>query len=595
MHDDDKESEDEPAEPAPDGARDEGADLREVSEEKLEQILAAHATWVQTERKEGTQADLSRCNLQKRSFQRANLRRANLQGAILNRADLQGARLGEANLQGANLFRANLQGANLFRANLQGAYLRSTTFDRLIATAGAEPTTDLEAADLSHADLRDADLSDARLSNVIGLLADKLAGANLSNAKLPEDIAKFEALDHVAEISRHARNNFLAVLGACVFSWLTIATTTDVALLTNRAETALPVIGTEVPIAGFYWAAPPILLALFLYLHLYLQRMWTGLATLPAVFPDGHTLDRRAYPWLLTSLVNAHVPLLRTRRPPFSRLMVFLSIVVAWLLVPATLGLFWLRYLPRHDWFWTSAQILFLALSIALAAAFYWRARATLRGHEPPDFVWRQAWKRTATFACGGLFLVSAAAGLTISLGAIEGDAPLESGKVDLRGPATWVPYAFDRMGYRSSLHLVGEELSVKPDNWTGQYNSLELSIQLRQIKPVRLRRINLRYALAMGAFLVGVDLTLVNLEGANLSGASLHAADLQGAILQSANLKGANLQWTNFKGADLRGADLTGANHLNREQLDEACGDEKTELSDYFADYEMKPCPEPE
>ena len=88
-----------------------------------------------------------------------------------------------------------------------------------------------------------------------GLLADKLAGANLSNAKLPEDIAKFEALDHVAEISKHARNNFLAVLGACVFSWLTIATTTDAALLANRSETALPIIGAKIPIAGFYWAA----------------------------------------------------------------------------------------------------------------------------------------------------------------------------------------------------------------------------------------------------------------------------------------------------------------------------------------------------
>ncbi len=147
-------------------------------------------------------------------------------------------------------------------------------------------------------------------------------------------------------------------------------------------------------------------------------------------------------------------------------------------------------------------------------------------------------------------------------------------------------------MGYRSSLRLVNEEVSVKPDNWTGRYEAAQLSIQLRQITPARLRHMDLRYALAMGAFLVRADLALVNLEGANLSGASLHAADLQGSILQSANLKGAILQWAKLKGADLSGADFTGATYLSQAQLDGACGDDKTKLPDYLADYQMKPCP---
>ncbi len=206
--------------------------------------------------------------------------------------------------------------------------------------------------------------------------------------------------------------------------------------------------------------------------------------------------------------------------------------------------------------------------------------------------MWRQAWKRAATFAYGGLFLVSAAAGITISLGAIDGDAPRRLGKVVLGGAETWVPYAFDRMGYRSSLRLVGEELSVKPDTWIERYDSMQLSIQIRQITPARLRHMDLRYALAMGAFLVRADLTLVNLEGANLSGASLQGADLWGSILQSANLKEANLQWANLKGANLSGANLTDAKNLTREQLDEACGDDKTKLPKSLEDYEMKPCP---
>ncbi len=40
--DDDKESEDAAAEPTPDAAQEEGAKLREVSEDELKRILAAH-------------------------------------------------------------------------------------------------------------------------------------------------------------------------------------------------------------------------------------------------------------------------------------------------------------------------------------------------------------------------------------------------------------------------------------------------------------------------------------------------------------------------------------------------------------------------
>ncbi len=64
MDDDDKKSEDEAAEPAPDAAQEKGAELREVSEDELKRILAAHETWVKTGGEKGKQADLSRTDLQ---------------------------------------------------------------------------------------------------------------------------------------------------------------------------------------------------------------------------------------------------------------------------------------------------------------------------------------------------------------------------------------------------------------------------------------------------------------------------------------------------------------------------------------------------
>jgi hypothetical protein len=78
-----------------------------------------------------------------------------------------------------------------------------------------------------------------------------------------------------------------------VYTCLTIATTTDPLLLTNSISSPLPIIRTEIPIAGFFWVAPLILLSFYLYFHIYLQRLWETLADLPAVFPDGSRLDKR--------------------------------------------------------------------------------------------------------------------------------------------------------------------------------------------------------------------------------------------------------------------------------------------------------------
>ena len=696
----------------------EGWRLREVSEEELKQILAAHGLWLASDGKDYERADLTEINLQGANLEGAYLMDANLQGAYLMDANLQGANLGAANLEGAylmdanlrqailwganlweaNLGGANLQGANLGRANLQkatlfganlqgailpranlgeanfqganlrganlsgadlqgadlsgaelqgadlrganltGAILRKAVFEGEIEreTSGEEsgnqkPEMKFLAADLTDADLRNADLRDAKLSRVFGLLPGKLAGANLSNAKVPEGIAKFEGLKRIEEISKTARNIFLGVIGGCVFSWLTVATTTDAALLTNSATTPLPIIQTKVPIAGFYWAAPLILLSLYIYLHLYLQRLWEGMASLPAIFTDGRTLDERAYPWLLSGLVRAHVPLLTKKRPQFSRLQVRLSVVAGWVLVPATLALLWLRYLPRHEWLGTIEQIVLLVLAAVFGVAFYRRSRATLRGHEWIDLSWKTMFKRATTYAYGVLVFCMLAVGLVISDGAINGvppDKPLfhlitvrfEAIEIPLVHRSL-VPKAYRLAGSSAFLDLVEAEISIKPSNWTGLATD-NLESQIAQVKKARLPEMDLQYANALRAFLVKADLRGANLNGANLSGANLQEANLfranlqrasltrtnlQSANLWEANLQKANLFRANLKGADLRvamlrgadlseselqGADLRGAEGVTMEQLDKACVDMNTKLPKYLKDYQIKQCP---
>ena len=189
--------------------------------------------------------------------------------------------------------------------------------------------------------MREAGLADADLADASGLLTDQLGGTNLGGARLPSTLAGFEGLANVAEVSKSSQNLFTTIILICGYTWLTIASTTDVQLLNNDAPASsrMPILGIDIPLVRFYMAAPLLLLCLYLYFQLGLQRLWEELADLPAVFPDGRTLDKKAYPWLLNALVRSHLPRLRASRTRLSRWQSRFSMVLAWGLVPLTIAL----------------------------------------------------------------------------------------------------------------------------------------------------------------------------------------------------------------------------------------------------------------
>ena len=213
-----------------------------------------------------------------------------------------------------------------------------------------------------------------------GLLPAHLAGADLTGAKLPDEIAKFPALGQVAAISSEARKIFIGLLAACVYSWLVIGTTQDVDLILNTASSPLPIINTPIPIAGFYVVGAILLAAVYCYLHFYLHHLWRMLATLPAVFPDGVTLDDKSDPWPLTNFVRVYFTRLKSDKHQLKRLETVLSIALAWGLVPLTLFALWARYLPSHDWFGTCWLILLTGYTTVLGWHFFRFARASTMG-----------------------------------------------------------------------------------------------------------------------------------------------------------------------------------------------------------------------
>jgi uncharacterized protein YjbI with pentapeptide repeats len=555
---------DEPSKPAP-----AEREYRKIPDEELRLIRTRYKEWLAAKEKAGQKANLSYADMSRADLRGAQLAGADLYEAQLPEAQLQNADLGGAQLERAYLVKAQLQGASLREAKLLGAFLNEADlreadltgakFDRPAKKEDGQPAQQ-RPADLTDANFRDTYLCDAQLSTVVGLRAEMLAGAVLTNAKLPEDVAKFDRLTHAAETSKHAGTTFFALLAASLYSWLTIGTTTDVALLTGAASSPLPIINTNIALSGFYWVAPLILLGVYFYLHLYLQRLWGDLASLPAVFPDGEALDRKAYPWLLNGLVRAHFAHLKLRDRPLSRLENLVSIVLAWWVVPFTLVAFWLRYLPAHDWCGTGLHIALTTIAIGFGVHSYRLAVRTLSGagepsapgHDEPLRVW--IWRGIRSYRPERWTILALSLALVLSV-----EAALVPGRNLLT-----------LLGFSTRADLTNEDVSTKPSGWTGRDETA--AVEVAQVKGADLEYRDLRNTDARGAFLVraklaGADLrNAILTEDVDLRGANLRDANLMDAIIV-ANLSGANLSDANLSGAYLRGTDLRGAK-LSRAKL---------------------------
>jgi uncharacterized protein YjbI with pentapeptide repeats len=274
----------------------------------------------------------------------------------------------------------------------------------------------------------------------------------------------------------------------------------------------------------------------------------------------------------------------------------WISIFLAWWVVPLTLLGFWVRYLPRHHLPGTVWQVFLSVAVIGFGVVFYRSAALTLRGHLGEPFLWKRPWRDRRSYQA--VFIVFIAALLVgLSYGAIRG-AP--SDEFRYREPEIWVPWAFGFFGYSTFASLQEEDVSARPADYHDLAISVELAalgvntspfakseesesddpadstqhgVDLENLRKILLDSISganlagrdLRHARAERAFLVKA-----NLRGAVLSDAALSLADLSGADLANANLTRAILTETYLVVANLYRADLTEAD-LYRADLTEA------------------------
>jgi uncharacterized protein YjbI with pentapeptide repeats len=357
------------------------------------------------------------------------------------------------------------------------------------------------------------------------------------------------------------------MLGACIYAWLTIWTTTDTELLTNRTISTLPIIGGTIPIGVFFVVMPLVLFGLYLYLHFQLQRLWEGLTRLPAVFPDGRPLDQRVDLWLLSSCLRSYWVHLREGKGGSQALFLlqkYFAILLVWGVVPITLVLFWARYLAAHDPCGTAFHIGVLMAGIGAGVGFRHLMAVTLSSKQEQS----PGWNRALAVSVGSGMVLA-----LLSFGAISGIPPDQYARAerDKHWAAPGIP-PFTRTNIRRAVPLIFDKIGVtpfadfeeevtvapRPTNWTG-----EKKAEIAGLEAVTLIGRNLQHAKAARAFLARADMHWTNLTGANLREAELHGANLEGAWLEGANLRWAKLRWTTLLDAKLTGAALLEADLL--------------------------------
>ncbi len=485
---------------------------------ELAEVLDQHRIWVETAGESGARADLC--------------------GANLSKADLTGI-----NLQGASLHRANLSGADLSMANLRGASLVQA---------------DMHDTNLLGTELRGANLMGANLYGAEGVWVGRLGGTNLFDAILPETVAAFDSSKAIADATQVARWFYFLMLAASAICCLMIGFTTDVRLVMNASAIPIPHLGNLLPLSGFYLGGPILLFVAYLRFHFVLLRLWGSMAALPATFQDGQTLEKDG-PWYLMGMVRKHFRWTRDGRSSFAVLETLVATVLAYWVVPATLLVFWLRYLVLQDFRGTLLQAVLLTLSIATATSVPTVVARVLR---PGDLL-KESSKNLLRAGLGATRAALAAGCvlLLLSLGVIRGlpaerEAAPELSAASMR---RWAADAFQAVGYRPYADLTEAVLSPPPakGNWTEE--------GLATVQGARLNQVDLRFARAYRAFLVNAKLWRANLEGAYLSEADLRGTNmrevtLRDAILDRAQIGHAVLVSVDAKNANLAAADLRGA-----------------------------------
>ncbi|MEL6678202.1 MAG: pentapeptide repeat-containing protein, partial [Pseudomonadota bacterium] len=424
-------------------------------------------------------------------------------------------------------------------------------------------------------------------------------------------------IDRVNAVSQIARTNWFALLAYLLFVGVTLLGVEDADFFIPARETQLPLVGVQIPTLSFFFTAPILGAALYIYLHIHLVRLWEVMAELRKGMWKSDPGKTTILPWLVNTLFNTWGR--KHLRGPLGWLSNLVTILLVWLAGPFVLLMFWY-------WSWGALnELLTLLIAACVIASTYagltswWKFKDTL------------AETKTGTWTEGGIGIAALGALMFLahSWHVTEGDlgrylnpsAPTaENARARLARPdlagVEFIPKPYDwrdpevaRRAYRTEWckaeglpadvcgrlysaddpqpeHIRPNRLAWCADNfetadpenrrcdahfakldddfradWTTERASIRGALPRFSLAGQDLRGADLSNTFLVDATLAGARMEGADLSGARMEGANLRDARMEGADLSGARMEGANLRDARMEGADLSGARMEGAN----------------------------------
>jgi len=380
---------------------------------------------------------------------------------------------------------------------------------------------------------------------------------------------------HLKNLDRASDNSaraYLIYLGFILYSLLTIAGTTDEQIVLKHAGVNLPIINVEIALSAFFIVAPLMMLGVFLYLMIAINRLHyleKKLRTYESAESAGVTIPRRIYPWWALVIFDD------SESEELKRLQRWLGIISIWWLMPFTLFMSMLWTIKKHSWEFSYFAFAMFFIGTWLAIWFSSRFKTST---DKTGFWSIYENNHIRSFLTSLLILFQLYLCIPVIPWVHEG-APWDFKQKKFAVPvlSRFDELENDTMIFVRSffiLNLSHKNLTNKPDDpkeypdlFWADFNEVNLKgadLSYSVLEQADLRGAQLKNAYVFYSVLKNADLTGANLQGANLSKANLQGANLSEANLQKAILLNANFQDATLIVANLQNATLSQANLQN-------------------------------
>lgn len=257
-------------------------------------------------------------------------------------------------------------------------------------------------ADMTDASLKHTDLEGNDLSTVSNLTNEQFCYSNLYHAKVP-DAVDFSNQEITDTSAGHMWTHFVTICVLCLYSLLTISSTSDVELLNNEEAIFFPLIDMSLPTVGFYYIAPLVLFVAITTFYIHFIDFWKKVVCLPEFFPDGRSLTIVNFP-LFVDIIREEASeiIKRQKNEKWERLAAeialpggrgldqhvydlrffkyVLSVILFFFLGPITILFFWYRYLSLHDIVGSALHLAAFFISALFASVAFEFVFAALAG-----------------------------------------------------------------------------------------------------------------------------------------------------------------------------------------------------------------------